>query len=138
MGGRRHTADEEESLFPRLRAESTAATSSEISLARERSSPRQRSARAVDALYTAWIAAGHFHPEDEQRLQSATKQLKCLYEEHIQIEEKTVFPRATEMLDSQTIAAIGLEFSGTAEIKSSCRNAPWRVIREWFFASQVG
>jgi hemerythrin-like domain-containing protein len=50
-------------------------------------------------------------PEDEQRLLSQTRQLKQLYSEHIQIEETIVFPRAMEMLDSRTFAAMGIEFS---------------------------
>ena len=63
-----------------------------------------------DALYSAWIAAGRLSPEDEQRLRSNTEQLKHLYEDHIQVEEKIVFPRAAEMLDSHAIAAMGQEF----------------------------
>lgn len=110
VGGLRHTADEEESLFPRLRAKSITGNFEEISGLENDHRLANDLHVTVDALYTAWIAAGHLNPEDEQRLQSATKQLKHLYEEHIQIEEKTVFPRATGMLDSQTIAAIGQEF----------------------------
>ena len=110
VGGQRHTADEEESLFPRLRAESTAGKFEEIGGLESDHRNANDLHATVDALYTAWIAAGQLITEDEQRLRSATEQLKHLYEEHIQIEEKTVFPRATEMLDSQTIAAIGQEF----------------------------
>jgi hemerythrin-like domain-containing protein len=110
VGGLRHTADEEESLFPRLRAESTTGKFQEISgLENDHRNANDLHAM-VDTLYSVWIAAGVLSPEDELRLRCGTEQLKHLYEEHIQIEEKTVFPRATEMLDSQTIAAIGQEF----------------------------
>ena len=109
VGGLRHTADEEESLFPRLRAESTAKNFEEIGRLENDHRNANDLHATVDALYTAWIAAGRLKTEDEQRLRSATEQLKHLYEEHIQIEEKTVFPRAAEMLDSQTITAIGQE-----------------------------
>lgn len=47
---------------------------------------------------------------DEQRLRSGAEQLNQLYKEHIQVEEKIVFPRAAEMLDNRTIVTIGLEF----------------------------
>lgn len=110
VGGLRHTADEEESLFPRLRAESITGNIEEIRGLKDDHRHANDLHATVDAFYTAWIAAGHLNSEDKQRLRSATEQLKHLYEEHIQIEEKTVFPRATEMLDSQTIAAIGREF----------------------------
>ena len=43
----------------------------------------------------------------QQRLLSQTRQLKQLYAEHIQVEERIVFPHALQMLDSRTIAAIG-------------------------------
>jgi hemerythrin-like domain-containing protein len=41
---------------------------------------------------------------------SQTRRLKQLYAEHIQVEEKIVFPHALQMLDGQTIAAMGQEF----------------------------
>jgi hemerythrin-like domain-containing protein len=110
VGGLRHTADEEESLFPRLRASSTPDTLAELGGLESDHRQANELHAMVDAAYSEWITAGHLSPEDELRLRSATEQLKHLYEEHIQIEEKTVFPRATEMLDSQTIAAIGQEF----------------------------
>ncbi len=110
VGGQRHTADEEESLFPRLRAEFAAGNFEELGGLESDHRDANDLHAAVDTLYSAWIAAGLLSPEDEQRLRSGTEQLKHLYREHIQVEEKIVFPRAAEMLDSRTIATIGLEF----------------------------
>jgi iron-sulfur cluster repair protein YtfE (RIC family) len=110
VGGQRHTSDEEDSLFPRLRAESITGNIEEIRGLKDDHRHANDLHATVDAFYTAWIAAGHLNSKDEQRLRSCTEQLKHLYQEHIQIEEKIVFPRAVEMLDSQTIAAIGQEF----------------------------
>jgi iron-sulfur cluster repair protein YtfE (RIC family) len=110
VGGQRHTADEEESLFPRLRTESAAGNVEEL---RELESDHRHANdlhQAVDAFYTAWIADGFLSPEDGQRLRSGTEQLKHLYEEHIQVEEQIVFPRAAAILGSRTIAEIGQEF----------------------------
>ena len=115
VGGQRHTADEEESLFPRLRAESTAGNFEEIGgLENDHRNANDLHA-TVDTLYSAWIAAGVLSPEDEQILRSSTEKLKHLYQEHIQIEEKIVFPRAVEMLNSRTIAVIGREFRARRE-----------------------
>jgi hemerythrin-like domain-containing protein len=110
VGGLRHTADEEESLFPRLRAKSITGNFEEIGGLENDHRHANVLHDTVDALYTAWIASGNLNSENEQRLRSATEQLKHLYEEHIQIEEKIVFPRATEMLDSKTMTVIGQEF----------------------------
>jgi len=110
VGGQRHTADEEESLFPRLRTKSAASNVEQLSELEGDHCHANDLHQAVEALYSAWIAAGSLSPEDEQRLRSATEQLKHLYEEHIQVEEQIVFPRAAVMLDSRTIAQIGQEF----------------------------
>ncbi len=110
-GGERHTEDEEESLFPRLRAESTAGALEELSGLENDHRDAYGLHAAADTLYTAWIAFGSISADDEQRLLLIAKRLKYLYEEHIQVEEKIVFPRAAEMLDSQAIADIGREFA---------------------------
>lgn len=110
VGGQRHTADEEESLFPRLRAESTTGNFEEFGGLENDHRRANELHAAVDTLYSAWIADGLLSLEEEQRLRSGTEQLKHLYEEHIQVEEKIVFPRAAGMLDSRAIAAIGQEF----------------------------
>lgn len=109
-GGKRHNADEEESLFPRLRAES--ATAQEEELARLENDHRSADHlhREVEDLYSAWMAAGQLNPDDGARLRSAAEQLKRLYEDHIRVEETTVFPYAAQTLASGAIAAIGSEF----------------------------
>ena len=110
VGGQRHTADEEESLFPRLRAESGAGRFEELGRLEDDHGNANQLHAAVDTLYSTWIADGLLSPEDEQRLLSAVEQLGHLYEEHIQVEEKIVFPHAVEALDNQAIAAMGQEF----------------------------
>lgn len=110
VGGQRHTADEEESLFPRLRAQVGSANLSELGTLEHDHRDANHLHAAADSLYSAWIANGSLNSEEARRLLSATKQLKLLYEAHIEIEEGIVFPRAAEVLDRQTIAAIGQEF----------------------------
>jgi len=110
QGGQRHTSDEEESLFPRLRGKSIPAVES---IARLQTEHRQatRLHNSIERLYLAWISSGQLTLDEENRLLSETRQLKDLYDAHIQIEENTVFPYAAETLDTQTLAAIGQEFS---------------------------
>lgn len=108
-GGQRHTADEEESLFPRLR-ESDAGSLAEI----DRLESDHREANdlhgSVERLYSTWIAAGELTLTDALQLQSETERLKQLYLDHIQVEETIVFARASRVLDSHAMAAIGTEF----------------------------
>jgi hemerythrin-like domain-containing protein len=111
VGGRRHTADEEESLFPRLRAEAGASAFEELSKLESDHDEANSLHAAVDTLYTKWIAVGVLEPTDERRLLASTSRLKQLYEEHIQVEESQVFPRAANALDEPTIAEIGREFA---------------------------
>ena len=96
VGGQRHTADEEGSLFPRLRARCAVRNFGELE-SLESDHPNANELHAmVDAVYSAWIAAGSLNTEDEQRLLYSTTRLKHLYEEHINVEEKIVFPRAAK------------------------------------------
>ncbi len=114
-GGQRHTSDEEESLFPRLRAEFESGRFKELATLESDHRRANDLHAAVDSLSSTWIASGRLTPEEEQRLVSATKQLEQLYEAHIQVEEHIVFPRAAEMLDDETIRAIGQEFRSRRE-----------------------
>ena len=110
VGGRRHTADEEESLFPRLRADAQSAGLENFTELEAEHQEANDLHAAVESLYNSWIVNRRLAAEDEQRLLAATKQLNLLYEDHIEVEEKIVFPRAAKMLDGATIAAIGAEF----------------------------
>jgi hemerythrin-like domain-containing protein len=106
-GGKRHTADEEESLFPRLLA--TGAFAELERLEHDHVEAGELHAE-VETLYRSWIAGEIPSSEAGQRLLDATDRLRALYEAHIQIEDNTVFPRAAAVLDHPVIEAIGEEF----------------------------
>src|SRR5665213_518366 len=110
-GGERHTADEEESLFPRLCSATEDGDAEVIERLEGDHTHAAELHESVDWLYTAWISDGVLEPGDHQRLVSHTANLKQLYKQHIEIEETIIFPRAAEILDRQTIAAIGQEFN---------------------------
>jgi len=110
VGGERHTADEEESLFPRLRG---AASLGKLEALDRLQNDHQHATdlhESVDWLYTSWLSAGVLGPDEQERLLSQTRKLKQLYAEHIQVEEKIVFPCALQTLDHETVVAIGQEF----------------------------
>lgn len=110
VDGARHTADEEQSLFPRLRAVTISGDSEELRALEVNRRLEDRLRAMVESLYSAWISAGALRPESQLRLQSCTESLKHLSEQHVQVEEQILFPRAQIVLDDQTIAAIGREF----------------------------
>lgn len=111
VGGQRHTADEEESLFPRMRAEQTTASAlKEIQALETDHREADDLHAAVEKLYTSWLERRALSTEELQRLRKATERLRQLYEGHIRIEENLVFPRAAEGLDGAALAQIGEEF----------------------------
>jgi hemerythrin-like domain-containing protein len=109
-GGRRHNADEEDSLFPRLRAETAEDDWRQVAALVSDHRHADELHAAVEALYRAWIAAGRLTAEEEAKILAATNQLRQLYEAHIRTEEEIVFPRAARLLDRSAVAAIGQEF----------------------------
>jgi hemerythrin-like domain-containing protein len=108
-GGQRHTADEEESLFPRLRA-STVSPPEQLETLERDHLEAGKLHESVERRCMQWVATGELQTEDQSQLLLDTTRLKQLYAEHIQVEESIVFPHASRVLDGRSIAAIGLEF----------------------------
>lgn len=107
VGGQRHTADEEESLFPRLVA---AGGFAELEMLEHDHAEAGQLHAEVEALYLSWIAAGSPAEDESRRLLSLTGRLRDLYGEHIRMEDHIVFPKAAQVLDKDAIGAIGQEF----------------------------
>ncbi|HEY6490634.1 MAG: hemerythrin domain-containing protein [Terracidiphilus sp.] len=110
VGGERHTADEEESLFPRLRAQGVDAATGccqELESDHERANALHAEA---ETLYRRWMADGTLGAADEARLSKTTDELSRLYAAHIRVEEDVVFPHAAKVLDGAAVAQMGEEF----------------------------
>jgi len=108
-GGRRHTEDEEESVFPRLRQVASDALE-QIDSLEEDHREADHLHDSIERLYSAWIESGSLSSTETASLLSETARLKQLYSDHIKVEEAIVFARAVQVLDSDAIAAIGAEF----------------------------
>lgn len=110
----KHTADEEESLFPRLRAIDTpqvrALLERVASLEADHASAEAIHAE-VDILGCAWLRQGTLPPEQAARLIAILAQLRDLYRRHIAIEDHEVFPLATAALSPSDRQAIGREMA---------------------------
>lgn len=107
----KHTADEEESLFPRLKA--AAATQGKDCTAITRlEGDHERADRLhaqVDGLLEAWLRDGALSPEQFAELGLILATLRELYREHIHVEEAEVFPLAGSLLSPSDLSAVGSE-----------------------------
>ena len=106
--GPRHTHDEEQSLFPRLK-DMPDVKADILRLAGEHQEADELHSEVND-LFTAWLDGRTPNSEEARGLREMTQRLADLYREHIGLEEEHVFPVAAQSLDSETIAAMGREF----------------------------
>jgi len=99
----KHTRDEEDSLFPRLRSLNSPEVQSALSkmekLEREHLQ-MERIHAGVDRLGQEWLAAGTLSPADAARLSELVSGLADTYREHIAVEEREVFPAAAALAGS--------------------------------------
>jgi len=110
----RHTADEEESLFPRLRQ----MDHPEMEAAIRRLEPLEQDHRRADALHEevdrlgrVCLERGVLLSEESRRFQQVILALIDIYKEHIRIEDEDVFPVAGKMLTAADKAAIAGEMA---------------------------
>lgn len=110
----KHTADEEESLFPRLRRIENAdvlALLARIESLEEEHVCADRSHGEVDSLGQLWLRDGRLPPEQALRLLTLVIQLRDLYRHHIATEDNVVFPAAAAALSGSERQAIGSEMA---------------------------
>ena len=109
----RHTADEEESLFPRLRSCGGSAADVVNTIARlegEHAEADRRHA-AVHALLERWIANTSLEPAATAELREHVGALQAIYRAHIAIEDHQVFPAAARLLTPDQLRIVGEEMA---------------------------
>jgi hypothetical protein len=109
-GGLRHTADEEQSLFPRLREVGAVAAMQELQRLENDHQSANKMHAAVERLFLTWLESGTLSSNDESILQKSTTELERIYAEHIKVEEEVVFQQAAFILNKQALEAMGEEF----------------------------
>lgn len=110
----KHTADEEESLFPRLRrldAPDAQTLLDRIDSLEQDHECAERHHVEVDRLGQLWLNKGQLSTEDATRLSTLVSQLSDLYRHHIGIEDTEVFPFASAALSATDREAIGAEMA---------------------------
>lgn len=121
----KHTADEEESLFPRMRksgaSHDPAATRALETVARlERDHDvANRHHAAVDTLVRRWLDHGRLNEGDAGTLSEHLSALHGIYEQHIAVEDREVFPAAARLLSATDVREIGREMAARRTVPAS-------------------
>ncbi|MBK7403152.1 MAG: hemerythrin domain-containing protein [Phycisphaerales bacterium] len=111
---RKHTEDEEESLFPRLRRCGDTAAATALGVMDRLHADHEHVApihAEVDRIGRAWLGTGLLCGADAGRLRTLLADLSTLYSRHIEVEEDLVFRAAAQALDSATLEQIGREMA---------------------------
>jgi hemerythrin-like domain-containing protein len=110
----KHTADEEETLFPRLRSinngEARAVLAKVDSLESDHAKADTIHAE-VDRLGRKWLASGTLSPGESKEFAALVAELQELYRSHIGVEENEVFPVASALLEKPDRESMGVEMA---------------------------
>jgi len=110
----KHTADEEESLFPRMRASPHPRAKellSELDHLHTDHVTADQNHRGVDELFRRWLADGFLSAPELVRLTSLLQSLRDNYARHIKEEETQLFPNAARILTNNELEAVGVEMA---------------------------
>jgi len=117
----KHTADEEESLFPRLRRLEDA----EVRFALTRLEALEADHRdvvplhmAVDKLGMQYLETGCLTLSEIEKFRAAIASLMTTYSQHIVVEDNVVFPLAVKLLSEPDKNAVGKEMAARRNIRA--------------------
>ncbi len=117
----KHNADEEESLFPRLRAlpdlEVQRALADLDRLEQEHRWAAPLHAE-VDRLGQHWILEGRLADDQVHAFQFAVRKLDSMYCTHIEFEDRVLFPLAARVLSSEQKAEVAQEMAKRRNLNS--------------------
>jgi len=117
----RHTADEEESLFPRLRAMNDERLHSAWVKIEQLQKDHERADvahRIVDGIGVRWLEDGVIDAEDADRLKANLDALSELYERHLAVEDKEIFPIAATVLSASDQIEMGRQMASRRGLSS--------------------
>lgn len=110
----KHTLDEEDSLFPRLRSSMDPRARSADRLLQDLTEDHKSAEEMherIDQLFSRWLSSGEISTLSRQRLGDVLQRLTEFYEAHIAIEEQHVFPLARTVLTAAELKSIGIEMA---------------------------
>ena len=110
----RHTADEEESLFPRLRASLDPDVRHALEIVSRLELDHEWADQLhaeVDLILRDWLATDTLPAAVQLTLRSLLAELRAIYEPHIACEDHELFPAAARALSPEDLRAIGREMA---------------------------
>ncbi len=110
----KHTADEEESLFPLLRASEHPRTPEALAIINELGRDHEVAHAhhaEVETLARRWLAEGHLAAPAARHLGVHLHDLAILYRRHIATEDEELMPLARQILTPAAIATLGREMA---------------------------
>ncbi len=108
----RHTADEEESLFPRMRQSTDPAVHAALAELERLEADHRRAEvmhKRVDQLGRRWLAAGQLSIAEREEFRELVDGLTAIYAVHIPQEEQRVFTLAARALTASELQQLGDE-----------------------------
>ncbi len=116
----KHTADEESSLFPRMRQvdnqEVRSAFSELDKLEGDHRTAEPLHAR-VQELGEHYLTNGSLSAAAVEEFRQAVATLSKLYKRHIEFEDKVIFPMAARVLSNQEKSVIAAEMAGRRKVE---------------------
>jgi hemerythrin-like domain-containing protein len=112
-GAPKHTADEEETLFPRLRSieHRRELLLEKADALEDQHEEAKRGHTEIEQLGRKWLAAGSLALVDRMRFAQLLAEIGNLYRGHIAVEEQEVFPMAVAVLPRSELEAMGREIA---------------------------
>jgi hemerythrin-like domain-containing protein len=107
----RHVADEEESLFPRLRQSRSLEAAEALNRLEEDHAAVQAWHRELEKLGDHWLTSGRLARDDFERYETLVRCLKDAYGPHIALEDEEIFPSARRVLSAVELRAVGQEMA---------------------------
>ncbi len=116
----RHTADEEESLFPLLRSsggDEAAAVMEKVERLEGDHRRAEGGHETVNRLASRWIETGRLEGGEARELVETLESLQRIYEAHIGVEDREVFPAAGRLLSREQLEHVGREMAARRGVK---------------------
>ncbi len=107
-----HTADEEKSLFPRMRDTGdprVAKVLGQLDRLEQDHARAHQLHEVVDQLGMRWLHKGVLRRDELAEMDTTLSQLRDIYAEHIDLEDSVVFHLAREVLGSDALDGMGVE-----------------------------
>jgi hemerythrin-like domain-containing protein len=107
-----HTADEEHSLFPRMRRSHHPAVRAALAELDRLESDHRRAEvlhARIEEAGRRWLEAGRLTPADRDLLRAWLDELATAYAAHIRLEDERVFELASQALNAEELREVGQE-----------------------------